>query len=649
MRIKEDMEIKPSLDDVQKSADEHLTKLTVMVSEIIGINLQGKETLVQTRLMRRVRKLGLQSLDDYYTYFEENKDLEIRELISIVTTHTTDFFRESGHFDYLYNHLFPQLALTNQPINIWSAGCSSGQEVYSIAITFLEYIRSIKGTNSVGLKFKVIGTDIDANSILECREGIYPIRSLRGLKTELVERYFDIGAGPLLGKVRVKDIVWQLCEFRECNITNKPVNLGTFNAIFARNMFIYFYPKLIVKSLQHIYEHLVDNGILFVGYSETIPNKAVPFLSLGKSIYKKQPPKLKVGPWVSESSTSAKASLIRVLIVDDSPTIRKLIGKVISSDPLFEVAGEAFNPIEAEQILKKGGIDLITLDINMPGMDGITYLRKIQGTQHPPIVMISTISFEQANRDLQCFALGAVDYIEKPENLDILSKAEEILSVLRAVASSKVPIDEGSFSGSIITYNAMSSSQDLIALGASTGGPAALQVVLEQFPSNSPPTLIVQHLPKGFSGEFAKSLSLSTQIRVVEAIDGTLLAPGFAYLAPGGRHMKVEAEQEGLRLVLTDEPFASNHKPSVNYLFQSIAVLKGTYRVSAAILTGMGKDGAEGLKAIRDRGFYTVAQDEKSSVVFGMPKVAIEIGGAVDISPISKIAEQLFKEFHKKK
>jgi two-component system chemotaxis response regulator CheB len=262
--------------------------------------------------------------------------------------------------------------------------------------------------------------------------------------------------------------------------------------------------------------------------------------------------------------------------------------------------------------------------------------------------MISSISFEEASQGLKCFELGAVDYLEKPSSLNLMTKGEEVRMVLKAAASSRVQLPAAKIAQEAIHYRKPADHKEIIAIGASAGGPNAVHAVLQQFPHNSPPVVIVQHLPKMFTSAFAKKLSENCAMKVVEAADGVPLQNGHIYVAPGGFQTKVVQKKDGPYIGVTnDEPMAQ-HRPSVDYLFSSLASLDESFRISAAILTGMGRDGAEGMRRLWKRGAYTVAQNEETCVVFGMPRAAIEEGAVIDVLPLQEIAGALFKGLNKK-
>lgn len=331
---------------------------------------------------------------------------------------------------------------------------------------------------------------------------------------------------------------------------------------------------------------------------------------------------------------------IRVLIVDDSATIRKILVKMLSRDSSFEVVAEAEKPSEVDDLIRKHRPDLITLDIHMPEMDGVSLLKKIHPLYHIPTVMISSISREEGPQILQALEIGAVDYIQKPQANELADAAQMILDRLKVAASAK--IIRSPRVKKVVRSRLATDSGSLVVMGASTGGTEALKVVLESLPEQIPPVLIVQHIPPVFSAAFAQRLNSLCPFEVREASDGDEVKPNLVLIAPGGKQMGIKVIKGKTVIRITDDPPMNRHKPSVDYLFKSVAE-NGHPKVVAAILTGMGGDGAVQMKVLRDAGARTIAQDESSSVVYGMPREAMLKGGAEFISPLDKIGEKLLQ------
>lgn len=348
-----------------------------------------------------------------------------------------------------------------------------------------------------------------------------------------------------------------------------------------------------------------------------------------------------VNPKISTSSSSslskAASAKKKVLVVDDSVTIRNLLKKIINQDPGLEVVAEAELPSKVESLIKAHKPDVITLDIHMPEMDGVTLLKKIHPQFHIPTVMISSISKEEGPQVLSALESGAIDYIQKPSMSDLGEVAQLIREKIKIASQAKIQTKKAS-TKKLVAGNL--DREALVLIGSSTGGTEALKVVLESMPSQIPPILIVQHIPPVFSAAFAKRLNELCAFEVKEAAHGDEVKANRVLIAPGGSQMAIKSRDGKLSVEVTDAPPMNRHKPSVDFLFQSVAEINHP-RVVAAILTGMGADGAAMLKKLRDQGARTVAQDKDTSVVYGMPREAFERGGAEFVRPLSEIAEAL--------
>lgn len=342
------------------------------------------------------------------------------------------------------------------------------------------------------------------------------------------------------------------------------------------------------------------------------------------------------------ASSVAKASLskkIKVLIVDDSKTIRNLLTQILKQDPAFEIVGEAERPSQVEDLIKKNRPDVITLDIHMPEMDGVTLLKRIHPLYKIPTVMISSISREEGPEVLTALEVGAVDYIQKPQMSEMTEASNMIRERLKIAAQAKV-IVKTSPAKKLVGAAANFDNHNLIVMGASTGGTEALRVVLETMPAKVPPILIVQHIPPVFSAAFANRLNELCAFEVREAKNGDEVKAGLALVAPGGKQMSLKKTGEKLFVEINEDAPVNRHKPSVDYMFKTVAE-KNIKKVVAVILTGMGGDGAVQMKALRDKGARTIAQNEQTCVVYGMPKEAVAKGGAEFVLPLEQIAEKV--------
>ena len=336
---------------------------------------------------------------------------------------------------------------------------------------------------------------------------------------------------------------------------------------------------------------------------------------------------------------------LRVLIVDDSALMRQILQQILESDPAIEVVGVANDPYVARDKIKALNPDVITLDVEMPRMDGLTFLEKLMKGHPMPVVMVSSLTEKGCETTLRALALGAVDFITKPK-LDVktgtLDLAEEIVTKVKSAATARIipPRVSPSPSSAPVTRSYLSqitATHKIISIGASTGGTEALKDLLEVLPADFPGILVVQHMPEKFTAQFAKRLDSLCKIGVKEAEDGDRVLPGHALLAPGGKHMLLVRRGAEYSVKITTTDPVNRHRPSVDVLFNSVAENAGKNAIGV-ILTGMGNDGAHGMLAMKNAGSFNVAQDEASCVVFGMPKEAIALGGAHEVHSLSKIA-----------
>ncbi|WP_417553029.1 protein-glutamate methylesterase/protein-glutamine glutaminase [Marinomonas fungiae] len=331
---------------------------------------------------------------------------------------------------------------------------------------------------------------------------------------------------------------------------------------------------------------------------------------------------------------------IRVLVVDDSELIRRLLTEVLNSDKDISVVGAAKDAFEAKKLVNQLAPDVITLDVEMPEVDGIRFLEVLMKAKPTPVIMISTLTRARAEITLKALELGAVDYIAKPVINDI-SMFQQYSSTL----VSKVKMAARSHVGHARREprKPVSSAVDVnrvIAIGASTGGTEAINSVLQQLPAQNFAVVMTQHMPAGFTTTYADRLSRTTDFTVIEAQGGEQLRPGYAFLAPGGFHMRVVRKGNLLYTDVFKGEKVSGHCPSVDVLFDSVATEVGKFSL-AALLTGMGKDGAEGMKKIHDNGGFTVAQDEESCVVFGMPRAAIALDAVNQVAALEDVGAAL--------
>ncbi|MEK6745845.1 MAG: chemotaxis response regulator protein-glutamate methylesterase [Pseudomonadota bacterium] len=340
---------------------------------------------------------------------------------------------------------------------------------------------------------------------------------------------------------------------------------------------------------------------------------------------------------------------ITVLIVDDSAFIRQMLTEMLSADPEIKVIATAFDPFDAREKIKEFNPDVITLDVEMPKMDGITFLEKIMHLRPMPVIMISTLTGKGTDVAIQALQIGAVECIGKPaENTPVAlqSFSDELCITVKKAAATRAnlnrirnkPVRQADKRLRTVSPKA----PKLIAIGASTGGVETLSEILPYLPNNCPPIVIAQHMPPVFTASFAKRISTLCSFPIYEASEGMALKSGMGCIAAGGTQLKIIRKASGLACRVTDDPPVNNHKPSVDVTFDSVVEAVGENTLGI-ILTGMGKDGAEGLLRLRQAGAHTIGQNEATCVVYGMPHAAYKIGAVAEILPLYNIVDAIVK------
>lgn len=343
--------------------------------------------------------------------------------------------------------------------------------------------------------------------------------------------------------------------------------------------------------------------------------------------------------------------MIKVLIVDDSAVVRKRLSRELSKDASIKVVGTALDPYIAREKIVRLSPDVITLDLEMPRMDGLTFLEKLMKYHPLPVVVVSSLSSKSSEAAIRALELGAVEVIKKPGSSDTIEEISLQL-VEKVKAAAQVDMEK------LFNIRARTSvkrkpapklvhaTQNFVAIGASTGGTEAIKEILLGFPANGPGTMIVQHMPEGFTHSFAERLNSMCAMEVREARDGESIYSGLVLVSPGDKHMVLRKSGARYYARIKDGPMVHHQRPSVDVLFNSVAKYAGRNAVGV-ILTGMGADGASGMRAMRDAGAITIAQDERSCIVFGMPKAAIEQGGVTHVVSLTDMAPRVMAALKK--
>jgi len=352
---------------------------------------------------------------------------------------------------------------------------------------------------------------------------------------------------------------------------------------------------------------------------------------------------------------------IRVLIIDDSAVVRQALSGILASDPDIEVMGTAPDPLIARDKIVKDRPDVITLDVEMPRMDGLTFLKQIMAQDPIPVVMCSSLTEKGAEVSMKALQYGAIDIINKPK-MGAKQFLEEsrvmICDTVKAAArarvrrlASLVNEPQPKLTADVILDRARSlesfqTTEKVVAVGASTGGTEALRVFLQSLPYDAPGVVIVQHMPQHFTAAFARRLDGICRISVKEAEDGDTVIPGRALIAPGNRHMLLKRSGARYYVQIKDGPLVCRHRPSVDVLFRSVARYAGVNAIGV-IMTGMGDDGARGMREMKEAKAINLAQDEASCVVFGMPQEAIKLGGVDKVLPLERLAEEVLSSYRR--
>lgn len=434
--------------------DELVQKVSAIVAKISGNVLEEKQALmVQTRVKKRMSELGIASPAEYLGHLDKNMKSESQVLVSLLTTHHTFFFREFAHFEYLKDNLASIVekvkARGEKKIKIWSAACSRGQEVYSLSMFLNFYLPKIDPT----MTYEILGSDIDHESVGIAKNGVYHKREIKTVPMNYLGDNWARGTGDISDYVKAKKTLTEKTRWKTLNLLTFQSEMSgeKFDVIFCRNVFIYFRPEQIKQIVGNFMKHLHKGGFLFSGISESLGGLGMDIKNVGPSIYVEKTeevskpsvaPVATVGtpiPAAKKSTLPVMPSKFRVLCVDDSSSVLTLLKKIFSMDPSFEVVDVAKNGVEANQMMQKykGQIDLVTLDIHMPEMDGVTYLEKYYNSSHPPVVMISSASREDSSAAMKALRAGASDFIEKPALNNLMERGEEIKTKLKVAYMDK--------------------------------------------------------------------------------------------------------------------------------------------------------------------------------------------------------------------
>ncbi len=441
------------------SSGDVLATVSQIVTQITGVQLGDKQrAMVETRLKRRMHELKIKTEEQYLKYVQDNAQSETQALVSLLTTHHSYFFREFAHFEYLERHALPEVIRAarergDKKIRVWSAACSRGQEVYSLSMFLAHHLRRL----APDCTYEVWGSDVDKESVALANNGVYLRNEIKEVPLLYIENHWARGTGDIAEYVKAKKTIKDHTKFFVANLLDfsKELNGQKFDVVFCRNVFIYFTADQVKKITSNLLNHVHTHGYFFIGISESLYGMSLPVQSMGPSIYrhKVEAPKSEVSapsfasasrPSVSQTNAPAVPApppipdVLRVLCVDDSPSVLTLMKQILKKENGFEVCGTAINGFDATKKVKELKPDLITLDIHMPEQDGIEYLRSNMASGHPPVVMVTSVSRENADVAMQALKLGASDYVEKPALANLTERGDEIRTKLRCAFRSKV-------------------------------------------------------------------------------------------------------------------------------------------------------------------------------------------------------------------
>jgi chemotaxis protein methyltransferase CheR len=430
-------------------------KVAGIVHKISGNKLGEKQAfMIETRLRKRILELGFKSPFEYISYLDANLQKESGILVGLITTHHTFFFREFSHFELL-KKMLPDLvtkvkARGEKTLRVWSAACSRGHEVYSVAMFLEVYLPQIDPTMS----YFIVGSDIDQESVKIANNGVYHQNEIKEIPMNFLGNHWTKGTGDIAMYAKIKDTIKKKCQFKPGNLLNPSDAIGVqkFDVVFCRNVFIYFEQHQIEKICGDLAKHMFGHGIFFSGISESLTGYKVDFASVGPSAYilKSEMEAKNAAAAISKPTVVASSrpelpkvalptvpEVIKVLCVDDSQSIHTLLKRVLAKEYGFQIVATALNGKDAMEKLKSIKVDIVTLDIHMPEMDGIEYLSKNYNSSHPPVVMISSASREDADTAIKALKLGASDFVEKPSLQTMEEKGEEIRTKIKSAISDR--------------------------------------------------------------------------------------------------------------------------------------------------------------------------------------------------------------------
>lgn len=621
--------VKPpvSVVDSSKFTQHEREIIYARAEKITGTSQRGRyrKDVLLNNIEKRMHEVGIASVSEYMRFAESDKG-ETQFLVSALTIHTTSWFRELPHYNQLEKMIRENIdEFLVRPLAIYCAASSTGEEVYSFGL-MCELIRQ----DHPKFDYKILGHDIDPISIGKAKKAIYG-----GVEQAVIaipqkcRKFLMIGTGKTEGFFTVDKEIRKRCEFGVANLLEKQNGVNSFDIIVCRNALIYFEPGVMNSIVANLLRLLKSGGVFVVGTSDFVEADKHQLKDLGKSVY------------IIEGKTlfEGKNSQPRILVVDDSQTIRNSLTNLLIKEGFRAEA--VSSAAEATEFLKHEKVSLVTLDLHMPGMDGQTWLSQQRANgMSIPVVIISGADPSEAKSVLNALGSGAQDYFEK-ENL--MTNPGRVIEGLRAITETyHSKRDKKSKNVPEVFKSKLKikpKRPSVIMIGSSTGGTEALIRFLDRMPMDCPPMVIVQHINLNYSKPFHERLCRVSGLQLQEATNGVVLKPGTIYMTHTDNHIEINERGEDIRIKTSHMAAINGVRPAVDCLFRS-GIFLGN-RACAILLTGMGRDGANGMLELRKKGAVTLAQDEESCVVFGMPKAAIQLGAVMVIGNLGELRVEL--------
>lgn len=598
---------------MSRLSDEDTESIFLWAEKLTGTcqTTSYRREVLAMNVERRMFELGIKSFDVYLKKVESDP-VEKTEFVSRLTIHTTSWFRESPHYDILKNALIEwKPTEQNARFVAWSVASSTGEEGYGMGLILETHRRT-----HPGFEYEIFFTDVDAISVEKGRRALYSSIDLERIPKEY-HFLMRVGSGKSEGWMTLDPEIRKRSKFGLNDLSRMPSSVigKPADFVMCRNVLIYFGEESVKKIVESLFTMVSPVGILCFGHSEALEKAPEGFESIGHASYARSSSSKPLALRKSFVSVQLPEPKKRVLVIDDSELIRKVITKLLEKNEVEVV--EAESAPAAREILKTQVFDVITLDLHMPEEDGSVWLedQRRKGLT-TPVLIVTNADSKEAAAVIKALEVGAQGYFLKH---DLSKEPERLFELVNGLIKKK--------SGPKSTMKLQTSIDrpEVIVIGASTGGPEALCTILKDLPQDCPPVLVVQHINKVFTKPFAERVSKVAQIPLGSDMIGSVLENGKIYMAQDQYHIGIKKTDHTLRLDLNSQDPLFGHMPAVDYLFRSVANQK--IKALAILLTGMGKDGAQALYDIKClTQSYCVIQDEESSIVYGMPKEAASLG-----------------------